>query len=106
MAAWLRGPLKLTAKAPYLSRVCLRNRFIVTDPGKAGNLALTIVYHGGAAVYLNGQGIPDLDARGRRVRDDSFLMCFNAHHEPIEFTLPPAELQRMSAKLTRLGLLQ
>ena len=23
--------------------------------------------------------------------DDSFLMCFNAHHEPIEFTLPPAE---------------
>ena len=33
------------------------------------------------AVYLNGQGIPDLDARGRRVTDDSFVMCFNAHHE-------------------------
>jgi glycogen operon protein len=29
-------------------------------------------------VYLNGQGIPDLDARGRRVTDDSFTMCFNA----------------------------
>ena len=43
------------------------------------------------AVYLNGQGIPDLDARGRRVTDDSFVMCFNAHHEPIEFTLPPTE---------------
>ena len=43
------------------------------------------------AVYLNGQGIPDLDARGQRVVDDSFVMCFNAHHEPIEFTLPPAE---------------
>ncbi len=43
------------------------------------------------AVYLNGQGIPDHDPRGQRVTDDSFVMCFNAHHEPIEFTLPPAE---------------
>jgi glycogen operon protein len=42
-------------------------------------------------VYLNGQGIPDLDARGRRVTDDSFVMCFNAHHEPSEFVLPAAE---------------
>jgi isoamylase len=41
------------------------------------------------AVYLNGLGIPDLDARGQRVTDDSFFLCFNAHHEPIEFTLPP-----------------
>ena len=43
------------------------------------------------AVYLNGQGIPDLDERGQRVTDDSFVLCFNAHHEPIEFTLPPKE---------------
>lgn len=33
----------------------------------------------------------DLDPRGRRVIDDSFVLCFNAHHEPIHFTLPPAE---------------
>jgi glycogen operon protein len=43
------------------------------------------------AVYLNGHGIPDLDSRGQRVTDDSFVMCFNAHHEPIDFTLPPRE---------------
>jgi glycogen operon protein len=43
------------------------------------------------AVYLNGHGIPDRDARGQRITDDSFLLCFNAHHEPIEFTLPPEE---------------
>jgi isoamylase len=43
------------------------------------------------AVYLNGLGIPYLDARGQRVTDDSFVLCFNAHHEPIEFTLPPKE---------------
>jgi glycogen operon protein len=38
-----------------------------------------------------GQGIPDLDGRGQRVTDDSFLLCFNAHSEPIEFTLPPTD---------------
>ncbi len=43
------------------------------------------------AVFLNGHGIPDRDARGQRVLDDSFVLCFNAHHEPIEFTLPPKE---------------
>jgi isoamylase len=46
------------------------------------------------AVYLNGLGIPDLDARGQRVTDDSFILCFNAHHEPIEFILPPDEFGR------------
>jgi isoamylase len=43
------------------------------------------------AVYLNGQGIPDLGPRGERVSDDSFLLIFNAHAEPIEFTLPSPE---------------
>jgi isoamylase len=43
------------------------------------------------AVYLNGRGIPDRDARGQPVLDDSFVLCFNAHYEPIEFTLPPVE---------------
>ncbi|WP_319452726.1 MULTISPECIES: glycogen debranching protein GlgX [unclassified Mycobacterium] len=41
--------------------------------------------------YLNGQGIPDRDARGQRVTDDSFVLCFNAHYEPIEFLMPPTE---------------
>jgi isoamylase len=43
------------------------------------------------AVFLNGHGIPDRDVRGQPVTDDSFLLCFNAHHEAIEFTLPPKE---------------
>ncbi|SOX52666.1 glycogen debranching enzyme GlgX [Mycobacterium ahvazicum] len=43
------------------------------------------------AVFLNGHGIPDRDTRGQRVIDDSFLLCFNAHYEPLEFTLPPKE---------------
>ena len=43
------------------------------------------------AVFLNGEGIPDRDARGERVVDDSFIMIFNAHDGPIDFTLPPPE---------------
>ncbi len=40
------------------------------------------------SVYLNGHGIPDRDSRGERVDDDSFLICFSAHHEQIDFELP------------------
>jgi glycogen operon protein len=43
------------------------------------------------AVYLNGQGIPGLDVRGHPITDDSFVLCFNAHDQPLDFTLPPAE---------------
>jgi isoamylase len=43
------------------------------------------------AVYLNGQGIAGTDGRGQRVMDDSFLMCFSAHHEPIDLRVPGAE---------------
>ena len=43
------------------------------------------------AVFLNGNGIAEVDTRGERVADDSFLLCFNAHHEPLEFTLPGPE---------------
>jgi glycogen operon protein len=39
-------------------------------------------------VYLNGEGIPDRDARGQRVTDDSFMLCFSAHDEAIDFTVP------------------
>jgi glycogen operon protein len=39
-------------------------------------------------VFLNGAEIPSLDPRGREIWDDSFLVLFNAHFEPIEFLLP------------------
>lgn len=40
------------------------------------------------AVYLNGAGIPEPGPRGERITDDSFLLCFNAHDESIDFALP------------------
>jgi glycogen operon protein len=39
-------------------------------------------------VFLNGLAIPDLDPRGQRIEDDSFLLAFNAHHEDTITTLP------------------
>ncbi len=45
-------------------------------------------------VFLNGDGIPDLDRRGQRVSDDSFLMCFNAHDDEIGMTMPDGSYGR------------
>jgi glycogen operon protein len=39
-------------------------------------------------VFLNGEGIDQTDARGEKVTDDSFYVLFNAHYEPLPFTLP------------------
>ncbi|HEX2643349.1 MAG TPA: glycogen debranching enzyme, partial [Thermoanaerobaculia bacterium] len=39
-------------------------------------------------VFLNGEAIPNLDARGERVRDSSFYLLFNAHDQPVPFQLP------------------
>ncbi|HJT04590.1 MAG TPA: glycogen debranching protein GlgX [Pseudonocardiaceae bacterium] len=41
-------------------------------------------------IFLNGRGIPDRDALGERITDDSFLLLINAYHRPITFTLPDA----------------
>jgi glycogen operon protein len=40
------------------------------------------------AIFLNGNGIPSLDERGNRIRDDSFYLLINAHHEPLTFIIP------------------
>ena len=40
------------------------------------------------AVFLNGEALPEPDARGHRVVDDSFLLCFNAHDHTVDFVMP------------------
>ena len=39
-------------------------------------------------VYLNGSAIPSRGLRGEQIVDDTFLLCFNAHHETLTFQLP------------------
>jgi glycogen operon protein len=40
------------------------------------------------AVFLNGATIGAVEPRGLPVEDASFYVIFNAHHEPVPFTLP------------------
>jgi isoamylase len=40
------------------------------------------------AVFLNGGALGERDDDGTLVRDDRFLLMFNAHYEPITFTTP------------------
>lgn len=43
------------------------------------------------AVFLNGNAIREPDARGERIVDDSFLLCFNAHDDQVEFVIPDGD---------------
>ncbi|AOF87323.1 glycogen debranching enzyme GlgX [Hydrogenophaga sp. RAC07] len=41
------------------------------------------------AVFLSGDGLNEVDGRGRAVRDDSFVVMFNADSNEVRFVLPP-----------------
>jgi glycogen operon protein len=43
------------------------------------------------AMYLNGHGIRETDERGEGIVDDCFFLAFNAHDEPMDFSLPTSE---------------
>jgi glycogen operon protein len=45
-------------------------------------------------VYLNGRAIPSRGPRGEAIIDDTFLLCFNAHHETMAFHLPDQQFGR------------
>ena len=68
------------------------------------------------AVFLNGREIPHHDHDGRPIEGSSFLLLFNAYHEPITFVVPailghkwklelatdPASEQRLRRRRTKL----
>jgi isoamylase len=45
-------------------------------------------------VFLNGDELRAMTKQGEEVRDESFLLLFNAHHEPVTFRLPPRRFGR------------
>jgi glycogen operon protein len=45
-------------------------------------------------VFLNGHGLPERDALGEKIIDDSFLLLFNPLGDPVAFTLPPRDFGR------------
>jgi len=45
-------------------------------------------------VFLNGEAIGEPDRRGTPIRDDCFLMLFNASEQELEFVIPPRRYGR------------
>jgi len=48
----------------------------------------SVGYAKSLGVFLNGKSIQRPGEHGERVKDDSFYVIFNAHHEPLQFTVP------------------
>lgn len=51
------------------------------------------------AIFLYGRGIHSPGPKGEHVIDDSFYIIFNAHHEPLEYKLPPAKYGKQWTKV-------
>jgi isoamylase len=50
-------------------------------------------------VFLNGRGLHAVGYKGEQLVDDSFYVIFNAHVEPLEYKLPPANYCKQWLKL-------
>jgi glycogen operon protein len=50
-------------------------------------------------IFLNGDAISEPGRRGERIRDDSFLLLFNAHDGDLRFVLPSALYGGMWSKV-------
>src|SRR5450631_759073 len=58
------------------------------DGAHMGDEDWTGGYARSLAVFLNGSRLPDVDARGEQVTDESFLVLMNAHSDAVDFALP------------------
>ena len=46
-------------------------------------------------LQLNGRTLDDVNGVGEPIRDETFLILFNPHHEPIQFYMPPRRGHRL-----------
>ena len=60
------------------------------DGAEMGDSDWTVGYAKSLGVLLNGSAIPDPDAHGRPVLDDSFFIVLNAWDQELDLTLPEA----------------
>ena len=78
--SWVRGPLAMACRTPYLARLSLRGSFTVTDPVAVGDLTLSVEYQGGVVVYLNGKEVARRDVVAND-NDDRPLLARSYPHE-------------------------
>ena len=75
-SAWLRGPARANCRTPYVARLCLRGWFTVTDPAAVGGLTLSLGYHGGAIVRLNGREVARQHLAAGNLGDDALAEAY------------------------------
>jgi len=70
-STWMRhyGPALTHYRS--LAMVCLRGKFQVVDPVEAGDLSLSVVFRGGAVVYLNGRELGRSHLPKGKIRNDT-----------------------------------
>ena len=56
-SGWVRHPGPFPNFYRSLALICLRGKFEVADPMRAGDLTLSVKFQGGAVAYLNGQEV-------------------------------------------------
>ena len=62
--------------------------WLQTDGAEMTEHAWGLEHARALAVFLSGDGLNEVDGRGRPVRDDSFVLLFNAAPVDVTFTLP------------------
>ena len=70
-STWLRGPARIVCRTPYLARACVRGYFEVTDAAKVADLALSVGYHGGVVVRVNGLEVGRAHLPAGELADDA-----------------------------------
>ena len=106
LLAFARKVTTLRKKHP----VFRRRRFFEGEPIRSGDEVRDIAWLTPAGQEMTPRGLgrelrqvrrgvpqrrrhPAPNARGERVVDDSFLLCFNAHDEPVDFVTPHRRLR-------------
>ncbi len=73
---WYRGPADRSCRTSSLARLRLRGYFTVADPAATPAPRLTVAYHGGAVVYLNGREIARAHLPAGPLGDDALAEAY------------------------------
>ena len=70
---WVRRPLLGAIRSPYLSRLCLRGKFQIDDLSAVSQLTVSVRYHGGIILYVNGKEIERRNLPAKPPADGEWL---------------------------------
>ncbi len=129
--SWDRQPGPFDMLPPGSALLCLRGRFWIADPAKAGDVRLSVAFEGGAVVYVNGKEIARshlpggkidaetpakdypkeafVDAKGKLLRENAHRkrtqpQRYKARHREVSAVKVPAAVLRKGVNVLALEL--